>query len=273
MQIPKLACCNFISDTSMLKDFALEHEFDGVEWSFFPETLPLTLPEEEEIKKQIEILAPLEVRYHAAYPRLDVGHSDEFEAEKARKVFEQTCRLVSLLGGTHLTIHLGLGHDSTLTLSWDRTIKGIRRLKSFSDNLGVTLCLENLAWGWTSKPHIFERLLRKTGLNATLDIGHALVSPAVSSGYYDIEDFLTPFPNRFVGAHIYDEESDDQHHPPENLDDVEERLSMLKRLPRCNWWVLELREEGPLLKTLAVVREYLRHKFILGNDVLAPFRR
>jgi hypothetical protein len=68
-----------------------------------------------------------------------------------------------------------------------------------------------------------------------------------------------PHPERAFNAHIYHEEVDDRHVPPVCLDDVRGRLDLLASL-LCNWWVLELREEAPLLTTLKIVREYLESR-------------
>lgn len=54
-----------------------------------------------------------------------------------------------------------------------------------TNKLGPKLCIENLAWGWTSRPDLFEKLLRLSGVWATLNVGHARGSPrspAASSG-------------------------------------------------------------------------------------------
>ena len=45
--------------------------------------------------------------------------------------------------------------------------------------------------------------------------------------------------------------------PPQSLTDLQDRLDLIIRLPNCNWWVLELREEGALFTTLQVVEEFL----------------
>ena len=156
---------------------------------------------------------------------------------------------------------MGLGRQSTANLSWDRTMDRLANLGRFARDHGVRICLENLAWGWTSRPHLFEKMLRITGLWATLDLGHARVSPEVMSRNFDLDDFVSPHPERFLGAHIYHEDRiDETHLPPETARDVEERLNILLRLPACNWWLLELREERPLLKTLDVVLDYFRLK-------------
>jgi hypothetical protein len=68
-----------------------------------------------------------------------------------------------------------------------------------------------------------------------------------------------PHPERAFNAHVYHEEVNDLHVPPVCLDDVRGRLDLLSSLS-CNWWVLELREEAPLLTTLKIVREYLESR-------------
>jgi len=261
MRPPKLACCNFLSDPAELKKFALHHGFDGIDWSFTLETLPENPGAERKLFEAVSELAPLEVRYHCACNRTDLGHIDDMKALQAGDILRRICRLVSELGGCFLTIHVGLGRNSTFKLSWDRTLKGLADLNRLARNLGVRLCLENLAWGWTSRPDLYEKLLRKADLGATMDIGHAKASPTVISGQFTFADFIRPHAARFLNAHIYHQEDGDRHLPPLDEADLEERLRLLIRLPQCDWWVLELREEAPMLQTLTVVRRFLNLKF------------
>ena len=163
MTRPKLACCNFIPEITFLKEFALQHGFQGVDWSFTPENLPRNPAQESLLVKAIANLQPLEVRYHCAFKKTDIGDVDEARAKKAVKTFKDVCRLVSKLGGRFLTIHVGLGRDSTVNLSWQRTVEGLANVVRFANEVGVRLCLENLAWGWTSRPELFEKLIRKSG--------------------------------------------------------------------------------------------------------------
>jgi len=256
MKRVKLACCNFLG-VSELRRFALENGFAGIEWTFTPEDLPWSPAEQSSLLRSISKLRPLEVRYHCAFSRVDLGDEDREKAENAMSIFQHACRLVSELEGHHVTLHVGLGRDSTMNLSWDRTVRRLTELVRFADSLGVRICLENLAWGWTSRPELFEKLIRKSGCWATLDIGHLRVSPSVTSQHYEIEDFVIPHPERFLGAHIYHEEDMRGHIPAGTLLDMKRRLDLLGSLPSCDWWVLELREKSGLLSTLRVVREYL----------------
>jgi sugar phosphate isomerase/epimerase len=212
--------------------------------------------DEARLGEKVALLAPLEVRYHLALEETDLGDSHRKKADRALKTLLRVCRVVSRLGGRFMTIHVGLGLDSTVGLSWERTIERLKYLVGHARAQGVRVCLENLAWGWTARPDLFEKLVRKSGAWVTLDLGHARVSPSVKSQQYTVEDFVSPHPERVVNAHIYHEELAEGHMPPKSLEEIEERLSLIAGLG-CPWWVLELREEEPLLATLDIVRQFL----------------
>ena len=256
MNFPKLSCCNFIPQSETLKQFALDHGLSGVEWSFTSVNLPQTQREENDLIDTISSLYPLEVRYHCALHKIDLGNTDLIKSQKALKILYNMVSLVDKLGGKFLTIHIGLGHHSTNDFSLNRTIKEVTDLVKFAHNKGVNLCLENLAWGWTSRPNLFEKFIRKSGALVTLDIGHARVCNAIKMQHYYLEDFVSPHPQKVVSAHIYHEECERGHMPPQNLKDIEDRLCLLKKIG-CDWWVLELHEKSAFLLTLKCVREFL----------------
>jgi sugar phosphate isomerase/epimerase len=259
MAQPTLACCNFLPETEHLRDFALTHGFAGVDWTFTLENFPHTPAAETALTRTIAALHPLAIRYHCAFARTDLGAEDPEENRRTRQLFRRVCRLVAKLGGRVIAIHIGgLGRESAFDLCWQKTLAGLTELVRLTNQLGLKLCIENLAWGWTSRPDLFEKLVRLSGAWATLDVGHALVSPAVTSGLFRVRDFVTPHPERFVNAHVYHEETEAGHLPPQSLADLQDRLELLLRLPLCNWWVLELREAAALLPTLQVVREFLQ---------------
>jgi sugar phosphate isomerase/epimerase len=255
MPQPKLAMCNFISDVEELRQTALDHGFSGVDWTFKLEDLPASEIDESRLHRRISRLQPLEVRYHCAFKGVDLGDADVEKANEAKGIFRKACRLVSRLYGKFMTVHLGLGRDSYDEPSWDRSVGSLADLVSFAEDLGIRICLENLASGWSSRPELFEKLIRKSNAGVTLDIGHAQVSPSVLSQHYDFEDFVSPHHERVCNAHVYHEESNDGHTAPRRLDDMLDRLQLLHGLP-CDWWVLELREETALLSTLEVVRQF-----------------
>lgn len=254
---PKLVMCNFFSDPGKVMDFALAHGFSGIDWSFDLEQLPETPMQESRWAKDQEMLAPFEVRYHCPFYQIDLGNDDPALAEKAEAIFRRIIHLVAKVGGEYMSIHIGLGHNSTEPLLWEATIDNLRRLVQFGAGKRVKVCLENLAWGWTSKPNLFEKLIRLSGADVTLDIGHAYVCESVQSQQYTIEDFVMPHSDRVFNAHIYHTEIPGQGHiTPEKREDIEDRLALLQEIG-CKWWVLEIREPEGLLKTRKIVDEYL----------------
>jgi hypothetical protein len=104
---------------------------------------------------------------------------------------------------------------------------------------------------------LFEKLIRGSGSGVTFDIGHALCCESVSSHYYSAEDFVTPHPDRVLNAHVYHQEiSGLGHSPPDCLQDIEDRLDILREIG-CLWWTLEVRDEVGVLQTKKIVDEYL----------------
>ncbi len=256
MNLPAVVICIFIRDPAALRNTATQYGFSGIDWTFKLEELPRNQIEESRFLRDISMSNGLEVRYHCAFKGVEIGDEDPRKADAAMEVFRKVCRIVSRLEGRYMTIHLGLGRKSPEGLSWERTLSALAELVSYAGGLGVHLCLENLASGWSSRPQLFEKLIRKTGAGITLDIGHARVCQSVHCQAFELEDFVLPHRDRVFNAHIYHEEVDDRHVPPGSLEQIRGRLDLLCLL-ECDWWVLELREMDPLLTTLKVVREYL----------------
>lgn len=254
---PKSAMCNIFSDVREMKAFAVENGFAGIEWSFHLDEIPETPSDQSKWVAEQTVLAPMEVRYHCPFYQTDLGHDDPAEAKIAENLFQNIIRLVSKVGGRYMTIHIGLGRDTTEPLSWDATIDNLRRLVQFGSQYQVMVCLENLAWGWTSRPNLFEKLIRRSGAGVTFDIGHAYVCESVASHQYAIEDFVTPHSDRVFNAHLYHEEIPGVGHiPPHRLEDMEMRLALLTKIG-CPWWVAEIHEPHGLLQTKKIIDAYL----------------
>ena len=260
---PKLVMPNFIEDLIELRDFARFHGFSGIDWSFDARQLPQTPADIAEWVKGQQSLAPLEIRYHCPFIKVDIGHEDSREQAAAVDLFKQIIYLVAAARGRFLTLHVGLGRDTTRILSWESTISNLKALVQLGNENGITVCLENLAWGWTSKPNLFEKLVRQSGAAVTFDIGHAHACDTVNSQQYSAKDFVTPHYHWVYNAHIYHTEIPGTGHvPPDEIEDINERLRILDRTP-CNWWVLELRERKGLLQTKSVIDDYLTQNSII----------
>jgi len=208
MNLPTIAICNFIPDTVALRKIAAQHGFSGVDWTFKLEDIPRNQIEESKLLRNISMLRDFEVRYHCAFNCVDLGDEDDVKADAAMDIFQKVCRVVSGLEGKFITVHLGLGRTSPKGLSWNRTICALADLVSYAEGFDIRLCLENLASGWSSRPRLFEQLIRKTGAGITLDIGHARVCRSVQCRTHELEDFVLHHPERVSNAHVYHEEVD-----------------------------------------------------------------
>jgi sugar phosphate isomerase/epimerase len=236
----------------------MDSGFRGIEWTVRPEDLPKSSAEEALFVKKISQMVPLEVRFHLFFPDNELGDADKEKAVTARVTFCAAFDLISKLSGRYATIHVGLGRESMEDVYWEKTIDGLADLKAVAQTSGIRLCLENLTWGWTARPELYEKLIRKTKCWGTLDIGHAQVCPSVTSQAFEVQDFAFPHPERILGAHIYHEETASGHIPPGHHSDLDDRLRLLQGLPLCDWWVLELRDEDSLLQTLDCVNGFLK---------------
>ena len=98
---PDIAMCNIFADTSELSKFAHDHGFSGIDWSFELASIPETPVEESKWVRNLSRLAPLEVRYHCPFYKIDLGHHDPARAEAAAILFRRIIQLVSKAGGRH----------------------------------------------------------------------------------------------------------------------------------------------------------------------------
>lgn len=266
---PKLAAPNLITDPVKMRDFAITHGFDGIDWSFDLNHLPATPAEESKWTERQQILKPLEVRYHCPFIHVDIGHEEAAHRAHAMDIFRRMIRLVSKARQKYLSIHVGLGHDTTKILSWETTIRSLRELVQYGQECGVMVALENLIWGWSSKPNLFEKLVRRSGAHVTIDIGHAKACESVQSQTYSFHDFISPHADKVTNAHIYDYEVPGVGHiPPTRVEDIADRLDLLMQTA-CRWWVLEIREANELIQTKTIVDDYLsgRPGQIEGVDI------
>ena len=258
MNGPKLACPNLYSDINKLKSFAFDCGFSGIDWTLRPEDLPRNQFERARLTNAVSKLAPLEIRYHVFFPGYELGDVDVRAAQEARNRFYQALDLISELSGRFATVHVGLGRDSKEGISWEETIAGLRGVAGKARQLGISVCLENLVIGWTGRPDLYEKLIRESGCWSTLDIGHAQACKSVTGKAIDVRDFALPHPGKILNAHIYHEETAAGHIPPHDYSELDDRLRLLLGLPRCDWWVLELRDQEDLLQTLDCARGFLQ---------------
>ncbi len=252
----------FGQDAKRLASFAKEHGIKGVEWSLDLEDSP------EKFLDSMNALEAFEVRFHARFFGVDLAYQDE-RVKASMEIFKSAINQIAMAGGTHLTVHIGLGHESMDLLSWQKARNNLGQLVNYGARKGVIVSLENLAKGWTSDPYLFYQLIQGTGASVTLDIGHAhAASRGLEEPFY--QGFILHNRDRIVGAHIYNTELEGIGHiPPDNIGKIRSRLDLLSLCP-CDWWVVELFNPKDVLHTKELLEAYLREKegeVELGLDV------
>lgn len=242
----------FNQDAGRLADFAYEHGFEGIDWS-----LSLDLVQQD-FAERIGRLKDFELRYHCRFYGIDLAYADQ-RAEQSMDIFKRIVRMVSDVGGGQMTVHIGLGHNSDGELDWGKGVENLAALVSFGSDHGVTVCLENLTTVWTSQPDLFESLIKESGAGITFDIGHAHVCQEDRAEGDLCEQYVLPHKERVFNAHIYHTEIPWLGHlAPRSLEDIADRLEVLKRATFCNWWVIELADPDEILKTRDFLDRYVR---------------
>lgn len=249
---PRVAVTNiFGNDAENLADFGFAFGFEGVEWSLEPYCSL------DGIMHLAHVLKDFELRYHLRWPGIDFAGAG-ITSQKALDLHKEKIEYISLAGGQYVTVHTGILLKGNHGLEWNKACDSLGSLVKFGKGLGVNVCLENLSFGWTGNPKLFNEIICKSGACATLDIGHVKVSQYNFQGDDVYGEYVRDNLDMITGAHVYDVELPGAGHlPPLNIQDFERRLSILARLPFCNWWVIELKHLKQLINTKAICDRFI----------------
>jgi sugar phosphate isomerase/epimerase len=163
-----------------------------------------------------------------------------------------------------ITFHVGLTQKEQIDPG--RVVENLSRLVEHGRGLGITVCLENLRTGPSSRPQNVVAWARASGAMITYDVGHAVSSQCVQNGEMTPLDFLEMLADRLWQVHMYERETD-RHRPPRDmtiLGPIVNRLLATK----CAWWTIELDKYAEALATRALLLDYLRLKF--GQEATIP---
>jgi endonuclease IV len=248
---PRIAIINiFDQDARRLLDFALSQGFEGIDWTIDQQQ------SKGDFLSRMECLQPLEVRFHCPFRGVDIGYADAGRAASSLAVLTETMERIALAGRKHMTVHTGFGRVSQEELDFKQAVQNLTTLVRRGADMGVIVSLENLASQWTSLPELFYELVQQSGASVTLDIGHAHACASRDVEGRVFERYLLPNSNRILNAHIYHTETKGEGHVgPASIDDIYHRVALLKEVPSCDWWVIELKKISAILYT----RELLNH--------------
>jgi sugar phosphate isomerase/epimerase len=254
---PLIAIVNlFDQDAGRLLDFAASHGFGGIDWTIDQHQ------SRQEFLSAMERLESLEVRFHCPFHGVDIGYTDARRAASSLEVLTETMERIALAGRSYMTVHTGFGRVAEEELDFKQAVQNLATLVGRGAELGVIVCLENLASQWTSLPELFYELVQQSGAWVTLDLGHAHVCASRDVQGRVFERYLLPNRHKIRNAHIYHTEAKGEGHvAPAGIEDIVDRIELLKEVPSCDWWVIELKQINDILHTRELLNRCLEGPF------------
>lgn len=138
--------------------------------------------------------------------------------------------------------------------------RNLKEVVDYARDKGITVCLENLTFGFTCEPEPYLELIHASGAVANIDIGHASASPIVMNNIMTAEAFIGMILPHVVSAHVYKVEINDDvlrkgwHIAPDQKEDMASRLNLLLS-GKSDWWLIELGDKDEILRTKKFIEE------------------
>lgn len=175
---------------------------DGFDvWEIFGEGRHSLIDHEAEFAKVLPSHS-FRAQLHAPISDVNIGSLNPRAWDLAMRIQEETFAAAARLGIERVTLHPG--NHSPLSRGFygrvhETSRKAIRRLDTLALELGLTVCLENMALGWAFETVSMDQLLdltQGTEMSYCLDVGHAHISKR-------LPEFLG-FAPRLGNVHIHD---------------------------------------------------------------------
>ena len=228
--------------------FAVENHFDGIDWNLDYYRIPAA---SNARKGFIEaaLNSGLPSRFHGPCQDIEIANREMRIAQAALTYLKMYIDFIKVFPDTHLNLHVGSRSIAEEELSWETAVCFLKELVGYGKDHGVTVCIENLKKGWTSRPEKLAALAEATGAMITLDIGHARAALKFAESDLSLEEYAKPFAHRIQNVHLYEIESvEGRHIEPQNLNAIRPALNWLKN-QGILWWVIELTSYDTMLAT------------------------
>lgn len=242
-------------DYSRLGAYRTERDYYGVEWAMEVMRLPIAQAPLQRMLAQMQVSAP-RASFHAPYSDVEIAHRDAGICRTSMDALKRYIDAIAPARAHHLNCHVGSFGLGPGELSWDHAVESVKEIAAYGAACGLIVTIENLQEGLSSDPDLFCRLVEETEVRVTFDIGHANGSDWVLSSRGTAAEYIRRLGRHILAAHVYDIETNDLHHAPEDLSRIGEALDELCRVG-CNWWVLELHTLETLEATRKVVDTFL----------------
>lgn len=257
---PKLALSSRYSIVAEeLIAFCREAGLDGIEYTIQSETKEGLDEEFANMKKLAD--SGIEIRYHFQFKTVEPAHKDPEFAARSVRYYKDCLDAISKLGGRHIIIHLCLNYKFNMEeMCFESAKRNTKAIVDYAREKGITVCLENLTFGFTCEPDPYLTLIRESGADANVDIGHASASPIVMNNIITAEEFIGKILPHTVSSHVYKVEINDDvlrkgwHIAPDKKEDMESRLKLLLS-GHSDWWLIELGDQEEILRTKRLIDE------------------
>lgn len=259
-KMPKIALSSRYSiKAEGLIAFCREHGLDGIEYTIQSETKEGLDAEFANMKKLED--SGIEIRYHFQFKTVEPAHKCPEFAARSVRYYKDCLDAISKLGGKHIIVHLCLNYKFNMEeMCFESAKRNLKEIVDYARDKGITVCLENLTFGFTCEPDPYLCLIQETGASANIDIGHASASPIVMNHQMTAETFIEKILPHTVSAHVYKIEINDDvlrkggHICPDKKEDMVSRLQILLR--GCSdWWLIELGDQEEILRTKKFIEE------------------
>lgn len=259
-RIPKLALSSRYSiQAEELIAFCREAGLDGIEYTIQSETKEDLDAEFANMKKLAD--SGIEIRYHFQFKTVEPAHKDPEFAARSVQYYKDCLDAISLLDGKHIIIHLCLNYKFNMEeMCFESAKRHTKEIVDYARQKGITVCLENLTFGFTCEPEPYLTLIHESGSAANVDIGHASASPIVMENKITAEAFIEKIIPHTVSAHVYKIEINDDvlrkgwHIAPDKKEDMASRLNLLLD-GHSEWWLIELGDREEILRTKKLIEE------------------
>lgn len=202
-----------------------------------------------------------EVRFHSkSITALDFATPGDAGMIACERLSKMIKAITENYGPTYLTIH---SPSSLSSSEVDEALERLHKLSKYASRQGAVLCLENLSFGWTSKPENLIRAAEKAKTSLVIDIGHINSSDDCRSGIFTRRTFIEAVGAYAVAAHIYEHE-DTGHCSTDDCHLVWDALEALMFTP-ASWWVIELEKEEAFMQTFKLLESFLNHLNGIGQ--------
>lgn len=240
-------CCNNIDDALNL---VKTHKY--LEWDL--NTLPFSLNVRRMTYARDFIQDNGEVRFHLPHSFWDIGAKDSNIVENSIGYYRRLFEMIKFLNAQYAVIHIGAATVSDEDIALDNLCK----LAKYANDIGVSLCVENLIHGLSSDMKFIKKCLAIPYVNMCLDTGHA--ECICRENGEEVFKMISSFKDKIIHAHVYHYENESMNHIPFTEEPIKGSrwLNLLQESP-CEWYTMELDLQKDQDYQKILLEEYIRN--------------